>query len=552
MQSNSFLAFSIAFLLLTISTFAQEQEVLWYDYQSASGIEIPYGIDLDAAGNIIMVGTYSSVSLTFGDVILQNNGLNDLFIVKYNSEGEVLWAIGAGGDGSETANSVSIDGSNNIYVVGAFSSNTFSIGEIELVNSSDTNSDMFVAKISSDGIVEWALAVLGTDEDVALAVAAEPSGEFVISGYFRSLELNIQNITLENSSTSSDAFVAKFDSNGNIQWAESFGGIDIEAATSIAIAPDGTITACGYFKSSFIDIDSFNLQNQNPGWSSDIFIATYDTNGTVNMAKRFGGTGEDIATDISIDSNGNIVMVGGFRSEFIAFDNEILASEPPAYDDVYVIRMDAASNVLWAKSHGSMNLDVVYGVSTNSNGDILMSGGFSGPEITFGTETLISQGDQDMFLLQYNSAGDVIWSNSFGGIYMDFFTAVEFGNNGTLVVAGSFLSDEIVVDGNSLSIGGYADYLIIKTQYAEVGIDNIILKKHSLIYPNPSEGTLNIKGDDIQEIAIYAITGELVLLSTNILSPIIEQIDLSSLSAGTYTILWKDGQFWNRDLLVLN
>jgi hypothetical protein len=532
--------------------YSQDQQVLWYDTDPAIGAEQARSIEIDSQGNVIMVGTFSSENINFGNFNLLNNGGSDIFVVKYNSESEVLWAISAGGSGDEVANGLSIDLENALYITGNYTSSSLTFGDLTLTNTSIPYSDIFIVKLSLEGLPQWAVSAGGTEDDEASAIAADPSGEVAITGQFNSEELNFQNITLSNASTGWDAFIARFNANGTIQWADAIGGVADEFSSSIAIAPNGTTTIAGHYFSTALNIDSFLLSNSNPGWSSDMFLVSYDTNSSVYWAKGFGGTGNEISGDVAINSSGNIILVGGFESEFIAFDGEILGSMSPASTDICVVYMNSAAEVQWAKSNGSINADLATGVSTNNNGDVLVTGYFMAPEITLVDQTFQSEGAQDMYVVHYNMFGTPLWAQNFGGQADDILFAIDCDNSGNLVVCGSFQSGEITVDGETIINGGNEDFIAIKMQYTSIGVESITSTKFSPVFPNPSSGFITIKSENIQEIRIISTTGQEVMHSSLPAEMLQFPLDLSNLPSGSYIILWKENDIWKKELLLLN
>src|SRR5690606_8330373 len=122
--------------------------------KSADGIygDGGYGISTDANGNVLVTGFFGSPSITFGSTTLTNassTGKDELFIVKYDPNGNVLWAKSAGGINGDWGNSISTDANGNVLLTGYFSSSSITFGSTTLTNAGSY--DIFIAKYDSSG-----------------------------------------------------------------------------------------------------------------------------------------------------------------------------------------------------------------------------------------------------------------------------------------------------------------------------------------------------------------------------------------------------------------
>ncbi len=137
------------------------QNWIWAKSGNGSYNDVSLCSTIDAAGNIIIAGYFSGDSVTFGSFVLHNSGASgkqDLFVVKYDALGNVVWAVSAAGSTMwEQVNSIVTDNSNSIYICGSFSSDTLHIGSFNLINNGAINTnDIFIAKL--DGVSSVVLA----------------------------------------------------------------------------------------------------------------------------------------------------------------------------------------------------------------------------------------------------------------------------------------------------------------------------------------------------------------------------------------------------------
>ena len=315
--------------LCFLSIISNAQSHSWVQAKSAGGTgqDKATSVTVDASGNTYVAGYFQSNTITFGSFTLTNaGGYDDIFLVKYDANGNVLWAKSAGGTADDDATSIAVDASGNTYVAGTFESSSITFGSITLTNGHTWYGDIFVAKYDTNGNVLWAKSAGGTDYDIANSVAVDASGNTYLTGMFCSSSITFGSTTLTNANgihQTPDLFLAKYDAGGNVLWAKSVGGTGYECAYSVAINASGNPYVAGYFNSSTLSFGSTTLTNAgNP----DIFLAKYDAGGNVLWAKSAGGTGTDIATSVAVDNSGNPYVVGYFTDSTFTFGSTTLTN----------------------------------------------------------------------------------------------------------------------------------------------------------------------------------------------------------------------------------
>jgi hypothetical protein len=213
---------------------------------------------------------------------LTNAGYEDIFLVKYDTGGNVVWAKSAGGTDDDNANSLALDPSGNIYMIGDFYSSTLNFGSTTLTNTGGDN--LFIAKYDNSGNVQWAKSAQGNADGKSVIVGT--SGNIYMAGDFGSPTLSFGTITLKNADTlgnTNDIFLTKFDAGGNTYWAKSIGGKDDEGANSIALDASGSVYVAGWFYSPMLSFPPDSLINtDNTGNTDDIFIAKLSSSTGIN------------------------------------------------------------------------------------------------------------------------------------------------------------------------------------------------------------------------------------------------------------------------------
>ena len=293
-------------------------KILWAKREGGVGLEIPHAIHVDNKNNIIVAGRFSSNSITFGTTILLQAGSMDVFIVKYNSAGDILWAKGAGGGSNDEAYSISSDNTGNIYVAGYFTQPA-NFGSVKLTSAGI--SDMFLAKYDPDGIVLWAKSAGGKGDDRATGLQTDPSGNSYITGFYTNDSISFGQIVIPNDSID-NSFIAKYDTNGNVTWAKGIGG---DTKANDLVISNNNVYVCGSFDAATLKYGSTTLVKAG---NSDFFLLNCDTNGNAKWAIKQtsdGASGES-AVSVATDNSGNVLVTGFFGSEPIIFGTSSISS----------------------------------------------------------------------------------------------------------------------------------------------------------------------------------------------------------------------------------
>ena len=319
-----------------------------------------------------------------------------------------LWAKRAGGTSYDVGNSCSTDANGNIIAIGFFKSLSINFGTTTLTNADNTGNtiDIFIVKYDAAGNVLWAKSAGGTDDDGGYSCSTDASGNIIATGYFTSPSITFGSTTLTNAGAGyDDMFIVKYNAAGNVLWAKSAEGTSWDYGNSCTTDANGNIFATGGFYSSSINFGTTTLTNaDNTGNTIDIFIVKYDAAGNVLWAKSAGGTDDDEVLSCTTDANGNIITTGFFSSPTITFGTTTLTNANAGGFDMFIVKYDAGGNVLWAKSAGGTSEDDGLSCSTDANGNIIATGFFYSPSITFGTTTLTNEGGDDIFIVKYDVA----------------------------------------------------------------------------------------------------------------------------------------------------
>ncbi len=367
---------------------------LWAKRIGGSGIEVANSIATDFHGNVYLAGYFASSTISFDTIILTNTGSDDIFLAKYDSNGNVLWAKSATGNNSDIGYSVTTDVQGNVYLGGMFYSPTITFDTITVTNTGGW--DMLIVKYDENGNPLWAKSANGNNTDVVYSIATDTSSNVYVTGYFASTTLVFGTYTLTNMG-GADIFIVKYDKNGNVIWGKSEGGSASEAGNSIATDETG-VYLTGYFNSPTIIFGSTTLTNSG---SNDMYIAKYSQAGTVLWANSAGGNGIDNGYGVSTNTSG-IYLTGGFKSSKIIFGLDTLLFPTGATDPMFLIKYDINGNVICASSLASGGDDVC-AVATDGFGNVYIAGDFEGANtFIIGADILTESSGELFFIAKYN------------------------------------------------------------------------------------------------------------------------------------------------------
>jgi len=453
---------------------AQPPDLLWATSAGGSSFDSGKGIAVDSSGNAYVTGEFSGTVDFEGTSLTSNAGSEDVFVAKYDANGNLLWATSAGGSDTEIGFDIAVDGAGNAYVTGEFSG-TVDFDGTSL--SSDGDFDIFVAKYDAGGNFLWANSAGGSGFDRGRGIAVDSSGNGFVTGRF-SGTADFNGTSLSNAG-GGDVFVAKYDASGNLLWATSAGGTESDAGLGIAVDSSGNAYVTGGFGGT-ADFEGTSLTS-NAG-SEDVFVAKYDASGNLLWATSAGGSSRDFGLSVAVDSSGNAYVTGEFEGT-ADFNGTSLGST--GVIAIFVAKYDASGNLLWATSAGGGGFDHGRGIAVDSSGNAFVTGRFSGTADFNGT-SLSSAGNLDVFVAKYHASGNLLWATSAGGLTLDEGNGIAVDSSGNAYVTGEF-EGTASFDGTSL-IAGFIDIFVAKyncvTNCPIVGGDPP-LWGDTLIFPTP-------------------------------------------------------------------
>jgi hypothetical protein len=431
-------------LVLTTSSVLYAAPVHYWSqrFGNASTDQNGNGVAVDGSGNVLMVGTFLS-TVNFGGSNLTSAGAGDIFVAAFDVDGNHQWSKRFGDtQPDQVANAVTVDGSGNVAVTGNFLGTVNFGGSLLTTAGGD---DIFLVKFDSNGNHQWSKRFGNASTDqIGRAVRASGAGDITLAGSF------VGTVDFGGGALMSggglDVYVARFQSDGDHVWSESFGGQDDQVLESIDVDDTGNVVLCGYFAGT-IDFGGGQLVS---AANNDVFLAKLDTDGDHVWSNRYGSGNDQEGSAVVIDGTGDVIAAGGFEST-INFGGSTLTSSGGR--DVFLAKFTSGGAHEWSQRFGTTLEQTSAAIAVDNSDNIGLTGAFAST-IDFGGGTLTNNGGLDIFVARFNPDGDHMWSAAFGGTTDQLPEAIAIDDNARIALAGSFFSTVDFGGGNLTSAGG--------------------------------------------------------------------------------------------------
>lgn len=506
-------------MLILNDSYSQEINFNWNKIFGNTGNTSGLAIQSDTSGNIYASGSFEG-SINYNGTIINSTGGKDGFLLKLDSAGDLIWSKHFSSNNDVNINSLAIDKNNNLILLGDYKVKVdFDLSLI--TNNTDTfySSNMFVCKYSSNGNLLWAKNTGGRSFS-GNSLTVDLNNDIIITG--KSVDINYFDTltavtTLDSFIVTTPLgshweyyhpemnFIAKYDTGGNKIWIKKSGGnshkVISDNGNNIIIT--GNFSGNTYFDSALVS-----------GIGTETsFLAHYSPNGDLHWVKTSGGSANwNCGYGLAIDTANNIYQSGQILGNNIEFGGNIIL--PFAGIDAYLSKYDINGNLIWhhligtpTTMEGKHNANCGKALKTDNNGDIFLLGYFMDTLIC-GIDTLKSNGAYDLMLLKYNSNGTILTS----GQYTDygFIEGVDLsiGVNREIYLTGLTTKNFWGSIYPSYAFIGKVDNTIPTTP---VGLNAIRNQDLMSIYPNPSNGLFNLNfgvAKSLKKINIYSIDGK--------------------------------------------
>lgn len=394
---------------------------LWATYYGGTGDDYAAESVVDASGNVFLTGgttsTNTGVISTSGSYQQTAGGgtPGDAFLVMLNSSGARQWGTYYGGSNMEAGYGISIDNSGNIYITGATqSTNAIATpGSYQPALSGGTGvTDGYLAKFNTAGVLQWGTYYGGTQNDMGWDCLNNAAGDVYFSG-----------VTASNNGISTpgshqpafgggnDAYFAKFNASGVLQWATYYGGNGTEDGINMSLDASGNIYSTGRTTSSTgTVIASSGSQQSTFGGGTDAYLVKFDPTGTRLWGTYVGGTGIDLGYTAVTDATGNVYLIGSTTSTsgtLVASTCGYQSTYGGGNSDAFLVKFTSSGSRVWGTYYGSPAREYATDCRVDASGNIYMVG------IAYGTlanavsssngyQYLYGGGASDAFLVKFD------------------------------------------------------------------------------------------------------------------------------------------------------
>ena len=336
--------------------------ILKFDANDQLQWQKTYGGSLDDRGNDIIEtsdGGYAILGYSFSnnDDVSNNAGLQDYWIVKLNTSGNILWEKSFGYQGADSGISL-IETNDQGFLITGILDVTASGGEGNTQRTANRHAggDYWALKLDISGNIEWSRYFGGNFTDTPYGVVQTEDNGFIIAGSSDSEDTDISG----NIGTY-DFWIIKISSSGDLVWEKSFGGSQIDEARAIIKSGDGNYIIAGDTRSNDNDV------SQNKG-AADLWLIKISPTGNLIWEKTIGGSNFDVARAIENSQNNGFIISGSSRS------SDIDVSENKGQNDAWILKTDNNGNLLWETTVGGSNIDFSYDVAELANGSVIAVG----------------------------------------------------------------------------------------------------------------------------------------------------------------------------------
>jgi len=293
------------------------------------------------------------------------------------------------------------------------------VGDISYTSAGTT--DIFLSKFDTNGNFLSVKVMGGTSHDRGHGVVINSTGEIFIAGKFFSPTIDFDpSGGVDNKATagSYDAFLTKFNADETYAWTKTWGSTDRDTVNDLQLGTDGSIYLAGVYRLT-VDFDpSGSVDSRTSVGLDDPFLTKFNADGTYVWTKTWGSTLNDFSFNLRVNSANNVYIIGSFQAT-VDFDpsgatNTIVSA---GLEDSYVSKFDANGNYVFTRVWGGSLMDEVLGITIDTGGNYFIGGFFNGTQDldpTAGTDSRTSTGPYDMFVAMFDANDNYITSKTFG------------------------------------------------------------------------------------------------------------------------------------------
>ena len=464
-----------------IAKYSPEGALLWALGIGSTESDFGHGVAIDESGNIVVTGCFEG-TVDFdpgaGVTSFSSEGGEDIFVLKLDPDGNFLWGFSIGGSANDGGHDIDVSSNGFVYITGGYTGTAdFDPGAGSTTFTSAGELDMYLAKYDPDGNFLWAFSSEnGVSNQRGWGISVDDAGNSYVSGWFKNnpdIDPGPDDFPLPNEGRS-DAWVAKYDTDGNFLWGFSYGASNRDHAFRSDIDSQGNVYVAGNFRET-VDFDpgpdEFNITSVS---IQEAYLAKYDTDGNFlwafNMQHSSNETSQALA--VATDIAGNAIVTGSYLEGIDVDPGPGVVSLPDnGGQEGYVASYSPDGALNWAFSIGGESNDLGQSIATDNFGNVFATGKF---------RVAVDMGVDDGVAQTFNALGV---SDAYVGVYSTSLIQPP-------VASFSFVENDLTVDFDASSStddgsivswdwdfgdGSSASGEVVSHTYAEVGSYTVTL-----------------------------------------------------------------------------
>jgi len=364
------------------------------------------GIAVDSSGNIYVAG-YTAGAFD-GET---NSGGNDIFLTKFNASGTRQWTRFSGTSAHDEARAVAVHGATgNVYVTGTTAGNLDG-------QTHQGGGDAFLIKYNASGEKQWT-RLLGTAEvDNGWSVAVDSNENIYVAG------LTAGNLGGQTNSGYYDAFLAKYNASGSLQWVRLVGSNFYDYGNAVAVSSSGNIFIAG--------VAGGSIDGQAYAGLYDMFVAKYDASGNRQWTRIMGTNQQESCYGVAVDGSENIYVAGATYGDFDGWLNTDQGS-PRTKQDIFLVKFNTSGTKQWSVLHGGTGNDVSWGIAADTGGNTYIHGNANAD-----VDGETNAGGHDTLLMKFDASGNRQWSRLLGTALGEYGRNIAVDGSGNAYLTGN-------------------------------------------------------------------------------------------------------------------
>jgi outer membrane protein OmpA-like peptidoglycan-associated protein/outer membrane protein assembly factor BamB len=404
------------FLFIVFHLSLLTAQVQWEKFYGGAAYDMGKKMLKTADGNIVVAMEESSADGLGGG----NSGSSDVVIAKMSMEGDVLWSLRLGGTGTEDFGDLVPTADGGFVVVGTTDSPD---GDVK---TSGGQMDLFLAKITGEGSIEWTNAYGGAGNDRGFSALQIYDNGYLLVGEVGSRD----GIAKMQPFGGIDGWILRLDNKGKLIWERRFGGASIDRVNGIhALAPNGVMHT---YRAIATTMSNNNHLSKNLG-GQDIWAFTIDEYGKMaGWSKVYGGEMDEDSHISKMNLADSTIMIAG-----TTFSTNGNIKYQKGLGDCWLLKIDNKGDVVFSETYGGSKQESATDVLFTKDGGYLITGMTQSKDGQFP----INNGYYDGFILKIDKKGTVKWAKTAGFEKKDFlYSTIELGKTGYLSLGMSELT----------------------------------------------------------------------------------------------------------------